>query len=83
LVVQALRIANPQQRRILEENYGVDNASKVAAVKKLYAEMHLEELFKQYEEDSYAHLQQLMSEVKDMPRGVFEFLLKKIYKRSK
>eukprot|EP00597_Dinobryon_sp_UTEXLB2267_P003256 CAMPEP_0170080140 /NCGR_PEP_ID=MMETSP0019_2-20121128/16355_1 /TAXON_ID=98059 /ORGANISM="Dinobryon sp., Strain UTEXLB2267" /LENGTH=480 /DNA_ID=CAMNT_0010293967 /DNA_START=16 /DNA_END=1458 /DNA_ORIENTATION=+ len=83
LVVQALRKANPQQRRILEENYGVDNASKVAAVKRLYAEMHLEELFKQYEEDSYAQLQQLMSEAKDMPRGVFEFLLKKIYKRSK
>ena len=41
------------------------------------------ELFNQYEEESYADIQKLLEQVKDMPKEIFTFLLDKIYKRSK
>jgi len=84
LVVQALDRANAKQRKILEDNYGRAEPSKVQKVKKLYQELELEELFKNYEEESYARIQALLKEVAStMPTEVFEFLLRKIYKRSK
>eukprot|EP01041_Mallomonas_annulata_P007126 gene7126-14494_t len=83
LVVQALKKATPEQRRVLEENYGKHDESKIQKVKKLFNEMKLRELFEKYEHDSYERIQTLMGEVKDMPREVFEFLLRKIYKRAK
>ena len=55
----------------------------MAKVKKLFAELGLEQHFKSYEEESYAMIQKLLSEVKEMPTEVFEFLLRKIYKRAK
>jgi len=83
LVVQALSKANASQRAILENNYGQNDAQKVAAVKQLYAELQLEDVFKQYEEQSYLEIKNLLKEVRDMPTEVFEFLLRKIYKRAK
>ena len=57
--------------------------NKVAKVKKVFQELNLEERFKLYEEESYTKIQGLLKEVTTMPTDVFEFLLKKIYKRSK
>lgn len=83
LVVQALDRATPKQRRVLEENYGRHDPASVERVKKLYAEMDLEAVFLQYEEESYARIQSLLQQAKELPTEVFEFLLRKIYKRSK
>lgn len=83
LVIQALSIANPKQRKILEKNYGRHDNKCIEAVKKLYIELELEDLYKAYEEESYKHIQKLLAETNGMPVGVFEFLLKKIYRRSK
>jgi farnesyl diphosphate synthase len=83
LVVQALDRATAKQRRVLEDNYGRHDAASVARVKKLYVEMGLEELFLKYEEESYARIQALLQQAQDLPTEVFEFLLRKIYKRSK
>ena len=83
LVVQALSKATASQRAILENNYGQNDAQKVAAVKQLYAELQLEDVFKKYEEQSYLEIKNLLKEVRDMPTEVFEFLLGKIYKRAK
>jgi farnesyl diphosphate synthase len=83
LVVQALQRANPKQRAVLESNYGQHDAKKVAIVKKLYAEMDLRSVFLAYEESSYSAIRKLIDEVHGMPKEVFEFLLAKIYKRSK
>ena len=52
-------------------------------MKKLFEEMGLEALFQKYEEESYARIQKLLAEAQDLPTEVFEFLLRKIYKRSK
>jgi farnesyl diphosphate synthase len=83
LVVKALQQATPEQRRLLEDNYGQHDMKKVQRVKDLYVTMGLEESFKSYEEESYQRLCSLMDGVKGMPKDCFEFLLKKIYKRSK
>ncbi|GAB5035050.1 farnesyl diphosphate synthase [Nannochloropsis oceanica] len=84
LVVQALDKATPAQRKILETHYGKHEEASVAAVKALYRDMGLEMLFKKYEEQSYAAIQAELDALPvNIPRPVFEILLKKIYKRSK
>jgi hypothetical protein len=40
-------------------------------------------MFLKYEEESYARIQQLLQQAQGLPTEVFEFLLRKIYKRSK
>lgn len=83
LVVQALQIVTPAQRQVLEENYGKHDERKVAAVKQLFNEINLKSVFEKYEAESYQTIQLLLQDVKGIPKEVFEFLLKKIYKRSK
>lgn len=83
LVVQALDIVSPNERQILEDNYGQHNPKMVAKVKKLYNDLDLKSRFEAYEEASYAEIQALLATVTTMPTEVFEFLLRKIYKRSK
>jgi farnesyl diphosphate synthase len=83
LVVMALNKVNAQQRVVLEQNYGRHDEQCVATVKQLYWDLQLKEEFEAYEEKSYAAIQELLDQVTSMPKDVFEFLLKKIYKRSK
>jgi farnesyl diphosphate synthase len=83
LVIQALLKATPKQRKVLEKNYGRHDAKAVDAVKALYREMDIESIYKAYEEKSYREIQSMLEAEKDLPKEVFEFLLKKIYKRSK
>jgi len=52
-------------------------------VKDLYRQIGVEDIFKKYEEKSYAAIRKLLDEVKELPTEVFEFLLRKIYKRAK
>ena len=83
LVVQALDRVSDEQRKILEDNYGQWDDEKVKKIKGLYAELDIEKIFKDYEEQSYKNIQEALDKVTLMPRDVFELLLKKIYKRSK
>lgn len=83
LVVQALNIVNEKQKKVLFENYGQHDEKKIQAIKKLYRELNLEERFQRYEEESYKQLQQMIADCPELPKEVFEFLLNKIYKRSK
>lgn len=83
LVVQALSRATPSQLEILHANYGKKEEINVKRVKQLYQELDLENLFKNYEEESFRSIQKLLGQVSEMPKDVFNDLLKKIYKRSK
>lgn len=83
LVVQALDRCNAEQRKILEDNYGQWDDAKVQNVKDLYKELELEQVFKDYEEASYKEICAEIEKVTVMPKDVFLFLLKKIYKRDK
>ncbi|RDA94858.1 hypothetical protein CP533_4210 [Ophiocordyceps camponoti-saundersi (nom. inval.)] len=86
LIVQALQIATPEQRRILEENYGQDDAVKEKEVKKLYDEMKLEQRYKEFEEERVKLIRDMIDDVDEregLKREVFTAMLSKIYKRSK
>ena len=86
LVNQALAIATPEQRKALEENYGRKNKTNEAAVKKLYDELKLEQIYKDYEEKRVGEIRKMIAEVDEsegLKKTVFESFLGKIYKRSK
>jgi len=86
LINQALLICTPEQRRILDENYGQKDDVKEAVVKKLYNELQLEQRYKDYEEKRVTELRKLISAVDEsegLKKEVFESFLAKIYKRSK
>ncbi|KAF6074487.1 farnesyl diphosphate synthase [Phyllostomus discolor] len=84
LVVQCLQRASPEQRQILQENYGEKEAEKVARVKALYEELNLQAVFTQYEEDSYSRLMGLIEQHSPpLPPAIFLRMAQKIYKRKK
>jgi farnesyl diphosphate synthase len=86
LVNQALAIVTPEQRKVLEENYGHKDKTKEAAVKKLYDELQLEQRYKDYEEKVVGEIREKIAAIDEsegLKKEVFEAFLAKIYKRSK
>lgn len=83
MVVTALGKCSKRQRTVIEQNYGRHEDKCIKAIKKLYDDLNLRGEFEAYEEDSYKNIQQLLDESSELPREVFEFLLRKIYKRKK
>ena len=86
LVNQALKIATPEQRKVLEENYGQKDSKKEAEVKKLFNELELEKVYQAYEEKRVGEIRekiQAIDESEGLKKEVFDEFLRKIYKRSK
>lgn len=86
LVNQALAIVTPEQRKILEENYGRKDKEKEAVIKKLYDELKLEQRYQEYEEKVVGEIRQKIAQIDEsegLKKEVFEAFLGKIYKRSK
>ena len=76
----------PEQRAVLEANYGQKhNDGAVARIKELYRTLGLPERFAAYEEASYARLTAQIAAVTDprLPPAVFTKFIQKIYKRTK
>jgi farnesyl diphosphate synthase len=86
LVNQALHKASPEQRKILDENYGRKDATCEQKVKQVYSELKLDEAYLQLEEEKVSMIKQMIAQVDEsegLKKGVFEEFLRKIYKRSK
>ena len=83
LVVTALKRANPEKKAVLQEHYGKSSKDSVAKVKALYVELDVKGAFEAYEQKSYEDITGLINQEKVLPHGLFLFLLKKIYRRSK
>ncbi|KFP61321.1 Farnesyl pyrophosphate synthase, partial [Cariama cristata] len=84
LVVECLRRVTPNQRQILEENYGCKEPEKVIKVKELYDSLGMRAAFQEYEESSYQRLQELIQKhANRLPKEIFLGLARKIYKRQK
>lgn len=83
LVVQALDRATAEQRAVIEANYGKSDPECVKAIKDLYNDLQLENLFKEYETKSYNDLISKIEGQTLLPKDVFLPLLQKIYKRKK
>ena len=86
LINQALKKVSPEQRKLLEDNYGQKDSQKEAKVKELYHELKLQEFYEQWEEERVTDLRAKIEKVDEsegLKKEVFEAFLKKIYKRSK
>lgn len=75
LAVQALERASPEQRAVLERCYGRrGDAEAEAAVKRVYADLNLERVYREYEEASYRRISDLIANGIDetlLPRAMF------------
>ena len=77
--------ATPAQRATIEANYGKDDDACIAEIKRVYAELGLEQVFHEYEDRAYAETCAAIDAACDggsMPRAVFNMVLSKIYKRK-
>ncbi|KAI9066932.1 farnesyl-diphosphate synthase [Trametes sanguinea] len=90
----ALALASPEQRKVLDDNYGRKDPAAEARVKALYEELGIREKYTQYEEDAYKRIMGLIETIPEHPaqakegevtlkREVFKAFLDKIYKRQK
>ncbi len=70
---------------MIQENYGKKNPENVAVVKQIYRDLEIEKLYKEYEEQSYTKLNNLISQLDEslVKRQVFTTFMNKIYKRTK
>ncbi|KAL9123383.1 MAG: hypothetical protein Q9187_000065 [Circinaria calcarea] len=86
VINQALQRASTSQRKTLDENYGRKDDQKEAKVKEVFADLKLEEIYRDYEEKRVAEIRAMIDKVDEsegLIKEVFESFLKKIYKRSK
>ncbi|PKS08014.1 hypothetical protein jhhlp_006626 [Lomentospora prolificans] len=86
LVNVALEVATPEQRKLLEENYGQKDAAKEAVVKKLYDELNLKQRYEEFEEKRANEIRAMIENVDEsegLKKSVFTAFFDKIYKRSK
>lgn len=86
LVNKALAIATPAQRQVLKENYGKKDKTSEAAVKKLYDELKLDQVYLQYEEETVGDMRRKIAAIDEsegLKKSIFEEFLRKIYKRQK
>ena len=87
----ALSVATPEQRAVLDANYGCKEADKEARVKGVYEAIGLRERYRAYEEDVKGQLDGLIAGVPEpdgpvegvLRREVFTAFVNKIYKRTK
>ncbi|VAH52849.1 unnamed protein product [Triticum turgidum subsp. durum] len=84
LIVQAMELANENEMKILYENYGKSCPECVAAVKNVYKELDLQDIFLEYESRVYKHLVSTIDAEPDRAiREILKIFLKKIYRRKK
>ncbi|KAI8988159.1 farnesyl pyrophosphate synthase [Mycotypha africana] len=86
LINQALALASPAQRKVLDENYGRKDAEAEAKVKEIFKDLKLEDVYKAYEEKSFKELSALVEQLDEstgLKKMVFTEFMDKIYKRTK
>ncbi|TFK38308.1 isoprenoid synthase domain-containing protein [Crucibulum laeve] len=87
VVNTALALANPEQRRVLDENYGRKDGNKEEKVKQVFGELKVGEKYAAYEEKVVGELKERIGRIQEVEGGlrreVFESFLGKIYRRSK
>ncbi|UJR24918.1 hypothetical protein I4U23_006282 [Adineta vaga] len=88
LVVQAVKLLkdNDEKLQILRDNYGFDDESKVQCVKKIYGELNLKEIYRQYEETTYENILQRINQANfqcEQLEQLLKQILDSIHARSK
>ena len=84
----ALANATPEQRKVLDDNYGRKSSESEAKVKEVFAQQPIDipGRFEKYEGETYKELTDLIEgidESRGLKKEVFTSFLEKVYKRSK
>ncbi|XP_022177969.1 farnesyl pyrophosphate synthase-like [Myzus persicae] len=83
LAVKALQKVTTEQKKIMEDNYGIDDQFNVAVIKDLYQQLKLQNTFLLYEEESYNLIRTCIQNFSPgLSQDMFFKLLEKIYKRT-
>ncbi|KAG5421543.1 ERG20 [Candida metapsilosis] len=86
VVNQALLHATPEQRKLLDNNYGKKDDESEAKCKQLFKDMGIEKIYHDYEESIVQKLRQQIDQIDEsrgLKKGVLTAFLNKVYKRSK
>ncbi|KAF3395972.1 Farnesyl pyrophosphate synthase [Penicillium rolfsii] len=86
LVNQAIARATPEQRAVLDSAYGRKDKEQELKVKKIFDDLKLEKVYKEYEEKVVGELRAKIAAVDEttgLTKEVFESFLAKIYQRTK
>ncbi|BEJ12476.1 hypothetical protein CspHIS471_0209360 [Cutaneotrichosporon sp. HIS471] len=84
----ALKYGTPEQRKVLDDNYGKKDADSEARVKAIYSQapISIPERFEKYEKESHDRLTGLINQIDEaktgLKRDVFVSFLNKVYKRT-
>ncbi|KAL5006924.1 hypothetical protein ScPMuIL_015730 [Solemya velum] len=82
LIVQALKLADSQQLKLLKEVYGHHDAEKTRQVEDIYRDLDLKKVYEEYENSSYEELCHTIAKCDNLPTDIFYEFAKKIYKRK-
>merc|ERR1719491_2780398 len=79
------QLATGEQKAVFDKLYGKCKVQtpEEQQIKDVYSALKLPELYEKYEQDSYDRIMALKDTVKEVPWGVMDAFLKKIYKRQK
>ena len=86
LIVKALELCNDKQKEVLIQNYGKKDENCVNAVKAVYNDLNLKEIYPKEEEVLYNEICQSINDLKhktDLSPKIFTNFLAKIYRRNK
>ncbi|KAM9982664.1 hypothetical protein ACTFIZ_007182 [Dictyostelium cf. discoideum] len=84
MICQAILNGTPEQVNLLKKHYGINNPTDVEVVKKIYDEINLKKIFKDYENTSYNFLiDRIKTTCIYIPPELFLRILSKIYKRDR
>ncbi|RWS00450.1 isoprenyl diphosphate synthase-like protein [Dinothrombium tinctorium] len=88
LAVEAFKRLNCEQKKIFTENYGIETEDSVKIIKDIYNQLHLQNIFKEYEAKEFNEICKMIEEFektngKEVNAQVFFKLLDWIYKREK
>lgn len=86
VVNQALLMASPAQRKVLDECYGRKDKAMEERCKGVFEELKIQEVYARYEEKKVGEIRGMIEKVNEgegLKKSVFESFLGKIYKRSK
>ncbi|KAJ7621630.1 isoprenoid synthase domain-containing protein [Mycena polygramma] len=85
----ALAVVTPEQRAVLDANYGRKDPAAEARVKEVYEAVGIRERYSKYEADVYAKLTEMINAIPEgaergtLKRKIFTSFVDKIYKRTK
>ncbi|XP_039314970.1 farnesyl pyrophosphate synthase-like [Solenopsis invicta] len=82
LIVKALELVTPEQRKTLEECYGVLNPKKTKRVKQLYIDLNLQNAYFKHEKETYNAITALIEKIPCKNLHFLIGLLEKLYGRQ-